>query len=85
MMMIIIMEYSKGKVESKTTRTLNLLNNKTDNNLFVITSTSLYCNTCKKGIQENPLFCYIFIDYFCSNKCHIQKHKIHLENIVDVN
>ena len=81
MMMINIMESSIGKVESKITTTLNLLNNK----VFVVPNISLYCNTCKKGIKENPLFCYIFIDYYCSDKCHIHKHKIYLENIADVN
>jgi hypothetical protein len=35
----------------------------------------LYCNNCGRSIQENPILCYIFIDYFCTKNCHIQKHK----------
>ena len=46
-----------------------------------VTNTFLYCNTCGKSIEKNPILCYIFIDYFCSKKCHIKKHTIHLEKI----
>ena len=63
------------KVKSKTTLNLHNRINKT---LFV-TKTILYCNTCLKSIQKNPIFCYIFIDYFCTKKCHVQKHKLNLE------
>lgn len=43
----------------------------------VLVSNSLcYCDTCGKGIQKNPILCYIFVDYFCSKKCHVQKHEI---------
>ena len=59
--------------------THNIINNK-----VFATKTFLYCNTCGKSIKENPILCYIFIDYFCSEKCHIQKHKIYLEKSVDV-
>jgi hypothetical protein len=59
--------------------THNIINNKVS-----ATKTFLYCNTCGKNIHENLILCYIFIDYFCSEKCHVQKHKIHLENIDDV-
>lgn len=65
-----------NEVKSKTT-TLNL-HNRINKKLFV-TKTFLYCNTCGKSIKENPIFCYIFIDYFCTKKCHVQKHKIYLE------
>jgi hypothetical protein len=51
-----------------------------DNKVFV-TNTSLYCNTCGKSIEKNPVLCYIFIDYFCSKKCHDKKHKINSEKI----
>jgi hypothetical protein len=65
---------------------LNLQNKNNDNNkVSVVTNTFLYCNTCGKGIQKNSILCYIFIDYFCSEKCHNQKHKIHLKNINDIN
>ena len=57
----------------------NIINNK-----VFVTKTFLDCNTCGKSIQENPILCYIFIDYFCTEKCHAQKHKIYLEKIVDV-
>jgi hypothetical protein len=65
---------------------LNLQNKINDNNKeSVVTNTFLYCNTCGKGIQKNSILCYIFIDYFCSEKCHNQKHKINLKNINDIN
>ena len=51
-----------------------------DKKVFV-TKTSLYCNTCGKSIEKNPVLCYIFIDYFCSKKCHDKKHKINSEKI----
>jgi hypothetical protein len=57
--------------------TLNL-HSKINNKVFV-TKTSLYCNTCAKSIQENPILCYIFIEFFCTEKCHVQKHKMYLE------
>ena len=65
---------------------LNLQNKNNDNNkVSVVTNTFIYCNTCGKGIQKNSILCYIFIDYFCSEKCHNQKHKINLKNINDIN
>ena len=65
---------------------LNLQNKNNDNNkVSDITNTFIYCNTCGKGIQKNSILCYIFIDYFCSEKCHNQKHKINLKNINDIN
>jgi hypothetical protein len=78
------MTYSNGK--SKLTSAILNLQNKINNNnnkVSVLTKTFLYCNTCRKSIQKNPVLCYIFIDYFCSEKCHDQKHKIHLEKIVN--
>jgi hypothetical protein len=51
-----------------------------DNKVFV-TSTFLYCNSCGKSIEKNPILCYIFIEYFCSTRCHDEKHKINLEKI----
>ena len=69
-----------------TSPTLNLQNKINDNNkVSVVTNTFLYCNTCGKSIQKNSILCYIFIDYFCSEKCHNQKHKINLKNINDIN
>ena len=65
---------NENKVKSSIT-TLNLPNTINNNNNKVsITKTFLYCNTCGKSIQQNPILCYIFIDYFCSEKCHVQKH-----------
>ena len=46
-----------------------------------VTNPFLYCNTCGKSIKKNPILCYIFIDYFCSKKCHDEKHIINSENI----
>ena len=51
-----------------------------DDKVFV-TKTFLYCNTCGKSIQENPVLCYMFIEFFCTEKCHVQKHKINSEKI----
>jgi hypothetical protein len=45
------------------------------NNKVSATKTFLYCNTCGKSIHKNLILCYIFIDYYCSEKCHVQKHK----------
>ena len=64
------------RTKVKSTR-LNL-HNRINNKVFV-TKTSLYCNTCGKSIQENPGLCYMFIEFFWTEKCHIQKHKISLE------
>ena len=50
------------------------------NNKVFVTKTSLYCNTCGKSIQENPILCYMFIEFFCTEQCHVQKHKIYLES-----
>ena len=77
------MTYSNGK-SKLTSATLNLQNTIHNNKVSVLTDTFLNCNTCRKSIQNNPILCYIFIDYFCSEKCHLQKHKIHLEKIVNV-
>ena len=78
------MTYSNGKSKS-TSPTLNLQNkiNNNNNKVSVVTNTFLYCNTCGKSIQKNSILCYIFIDYFCSDKCHDQKHKIHLKTTND--
>ncbi len=61
------------KVKSSIT-TLNLHNKISNSKVSVLNS--LYCNTCGISIQKNPILCYIFIDYFCSEKCHVEKHKI---------
>ena len=75
---------NKNTIKSSIT-TLNLHNIiNYNNNKVSVTKTFLYCNTCGKSIRKNQILCYIFIDYFCSEKCHLQKHKIHLENIVNV-
>lgn len=76
------MNYSNGKSKS-TSATLNL-DNTINNNKVSATKTFSYCSMCGKSFREDPILCYIFIDYFCSEKCHLQKHKIHLENIVNV-
>ena len=78
------MTYSNGK-SKLTSPTLNLqnrINNNNNNKVSVLTKTFLNCNACRKSIQKNPILCYIFIDYFCSEKCHLDKHKIHLEKML---
>jgi hypothetical protein len=75
------MRYLNGK--SKLTSTTLNLQNKINNKVSVLTKTFINCNTCGRSIQKNPILCYIFIDYFCSKKCHDQKHKINLQKIVN--
>lgn len=64
------------KITKFTSTTLNL-HNKINNKSFV-TRAFLYCSTCRKSIEEHPILCYMFIEYFCE-KCHVEKHKIYLE------
>jgi hypothetical protein len=81
------MSYLNGKSNGKsklTSTTLNL-QNRINNKVSVLTKTFLNCNTCGKSIQKNPILCYIFIDYFCSEKCHDQKHKLNLKNLKKIN
>ena len=80
------MRYLNGK-SKLTSTTLNLQNriNNNNNEVSVLTKTFLTCNTCRKSIQKNPILCYIFIDYFCSEKCHDQKHKLNLKNLKKIN
>ena len=77
------MTFSNGK-SKLTSATLNLQNKINNNKISVLTKTLLNCNTCGKSIREDPILCYIFIDYFCSEKCHLKKHTMHLEKIVNV-
>ena len=69
-------QLERTKDKSTTLNQHNRINNK-----VFVNKTFLYCNNYGKSIGKNPLFCYIFIDYFCSEKCHINKHTIHLEKI----
>jgi hypothetical protein len=77
----------KSKLTSTTLNQQNRINNNNNNNdeVSVLTKTFLTCNTCRKSIQKNPILCYIFIDYFCSEKCHDQKHKLNLKNLKKIN
>ncbi len=70
------MNYLNRTKEVKTSSTITLNLHSKINNKVSLANTFLYCNTCGKNIQKNPILCYIFIDYFCSEKCHVQKHKI---------
>ena len=79
----------KSKLTSTTLNQQNRIKNNNNNNnndeVSVLTKTFLTCNTCRKSIQKNPILCYIFIDYFCSEKCHDQKHKLNLKNLKKIN
>ena len=66
---------NRNKVKSTIT-TLNLHNKINNNNNISDVNTFLLCNTCGNNIKKNSILCYIFIDYFCSEKCHSGKHKI---------
>ena len=50
---------NRTKVKSTTLRLRNGINNK-----VFVTKTYLFCNTCGKSIQENPILCYMFIEFF---------------------
>lgn len=67
------MNYSNGTKKNKINLSSSIQDSKI-NGVFVKNSL-LYCDTCGKDIQKKPILCYMFIDYFCSKKCHIQKHK----------
>ena len=67
-------DLKRTKFKSTTLNLHNRINNKS-----FVTRTFLYCSTCGKSIEEHPTLCYMFIEYFCSEKCHVQKHKIYLE------
>ena len=56
-------DLKRTKVKSTTLNLHNRINNK----LFV-TNTSLNCNTFGKSIQENPVLCYMFIEFCCTEK-----------------
>ena len=75
----------KSKLTSPTLNLQNRINNNNNNKVSVLTKTFLNCNTCGKSIQKNPILCYIFIDYFCSEKCHDQKHKLNLKDLKKIN
>jgi hypothetical protein len=70
----------KSKLTSATLNTHNKINK-----VSVVANTYLYCNSCGKSIHKNSILCYIFIDFFCSEKCHVRKHKKNLEGIDDLN
>jgi hypothetical protein len=72
------------KVKSTITTTLNTHYKSNNNNKVsvVVANTYLYCNSCGKSIHKNSILCYIFIDYFCSEKCHVRKHKKNLERLM---
>ena len=74
MMMMMMKDLKRARVKSTTLKLHHRINNK-----VFVTKTSLYCNTCGKSIQEKPLLCYMFIEFFCTEKCHVQKHQTYLE------
>lgn len=80
------MTFPNGKSKLTSAR-LNLQNkiNNNNNKVSVVDNTYLYCNRCGKSIHKNSILCSIFIDFFCSEKCHVLKHKKNLERIDDLN
>ena len=70
---VVLNHLNTTKINASTSNIHKRFNN--DNKLSV-TKKFVYCNTCGKNIEKNPVLCYIFINYFCSEKCHVQKHKI---------
>ena len=37
---------------------------------------SVSCSSCGRKVQDYPVFCYMCDDYFCSEKCHEDTHKV---------
>ena len=74
-LIIIVMNNLNRKFKSTITTTLNKHNKINNNKVSVVANTYLYCNSCGKSIYKNSILCYIFIDYFCSEKCHVRKHE----------
>ncbi len=69
------MNFLKG---TKLKSTTSNINNRTNNKVFVTNEFFSY-NTCRETIQEHPILCYVFIEYFCNEMCHDKKHKTYLE------
>ena len=55
----IMKDVKRAKIKSTTLNLHNRINNKA-----FVTKTALTCNTCKNSIQENPVLCYMFIEFF---------------------
>lgn len=34
------------------------------------------CANCGRKTQDYPIFCHMCNDYYCSEKCHFEKHKL---------
>ena len=34
------------------------------------------CANCGRKTQDYPIFCYMCNDYYCSEHCHLEKHKV---------
>ena len=42
------------------------------------------CASCGRKTQDFPIFCYICDDYFCSESCHLAKHKVHYQKFLNM-
>jgi hypothetical protein len=73
------------KIRNKYKLSIIKQNNNINTNKAFSNKKILYCNNCGKYIQQNPVLCYMLIDYFCTKKCHIKKHKYILKKQTDNN
>ena len=42
------------------------------------------CASCGRKTQDFPIFCYMCDDYFCSESCHLAKHKIQYQKFLNM-
>jgi hypothetical protein len=45
-------------------------------NLLLYMDMSSCCSNCGRKTQDYPIFCHMCNDYYCSEKCHFEKHKL---------
>ena len=46
------------------------------NNVLLYMDMSSCCANCGRKTQDYPIFCHMCNDYYCSEKCHFEKHKL---------
>lgn len=76
------MDYLDNDSKVKSYTTLDQYNGA--NTTSFISQNILYCDNCRTIIKKNPILCYIFINYYCNEKCHIQKHEKFLNDYMMV-
>ena len=41
------------------------------------------CANCGRKTQDYPIFCYMCNDYYCSEHCHLEKHRGTISKILN--